>query len=434
MDADFLQIFDDFGRRYWPLLVSGSFLVAWLFHWFLFRQQMKVLLGRYRKHQITDRKRRAQLLESEERLRTILASVQTGVTVVNPSTREIEFVNPVACGMFGVDKNKLVGRCIEEFEVKDSLVNPSAAVSAAAGANMHQRELLRENGERFPVLEKVVPITINKTVFTMKSYLDLTELDFTRKQVERLHMNLTKRVQELHCLFGVSGFLKQLSLTLPEVVQKVVNLLPLAMKYPHLAVARLTLGDFVAVSEPFDVTSHQLYFPIEVAGKAHGAVEVCYLDTPPDLEDDEVFSREEHVLLETIAGRLSTYLETQQVDQDRAMFKGLMDATSDPVFLVDSQTEHIIYVNIVACRLLGLNRVDILAKDFSSLFTVAGGFSAFCSQLQGAGVGEFIDVELSFAAPIRPYPDFRVMGSWAGTANNGRLVVMFKNQRNQWEA
>ncbi len=432
MDADFLQIFDDFGRRYWPLLVSGSFLIAWLFHWFLFRQQLQGLLKRYRKHQVMDRKRRAQLRESEERLRTILASVQTGVTVINPVSREIEFVNPVACDMFGVDKDKLVGRCIEEFEVKNSPVNHHLDASALEGANMHHRELIREGGGRFPVLEKVIPITINKTVFTMKSYLDLTELDFAKKQVERLHTNLTKRVQELHCLFGVSGFLKQLSLTLPEVVQKVVNLLPLAMKYPHLAVARLTLGDFEAVSEPFDKILHQLHFPIEVAGEVHGSVEVCYLDTPSGSEED-AFSKEEHVLLETIAGRLSTYLETQQVDQDRAMFKGLMDATSDPVFLIDSQTEHVIYVNVVACRLLDMNRLDILAKDFSSLFVVAGGLTELCSRLQGAGLGEFLDIELAFVDQARPYPDFRAVSSLAGTKDNGRLVVMLKNQRNQWE-
>lgn len=431
MDADFLQMFDDFGRRYWPLLVSGSFLVAWLFHWFLFRQQMRGLLGRYRKHQLTDRKRRAQLRESEERLRTILASVQTGVAVVNPATREIEFVNPVVCTMFGVDKDKIVGRRIDEFEVEESAVNHHLNKPGAGGGNMQHRELLRESGERFPVLEQVVPITINKTVFTMKSYLDLTELDFTKKQVERLHTNLTKRVQELHCLFGVSGFLKQLSLTLPEVVQKVVNLLPLAMKYPHLAVARLSLDDFVAVSEPFEKTSHELHFPIEVGGEVHGAVEVCYLDVPPGT--DEIFSREEHVLLETIAGRLSTYLETQQVDQDRALFKGLMDATSDPVFLVDNQTEHILYVNVVACRVLGLNRVDVLAKKFSELFLVTGGFAEFGAKLQDAGVGNFLDVELDFVEVSRPYPDFRAVGSLSGSPDHGRLVIMLKNQRNQWE-
>ncbi len=431
MDADFLQVFDDFGRRYWPLLVSGGFLVAWLFHWFLFRQQMQGLLGRYKKHQITDRKRRAQLRESEERLRTILASVQTGVAVVNPATRAIEFANPVACALFGVDKDKIVGRRIEDFEIKDSAGNYHFEKGERDGSNMHQRELLRETGERVPVLEKVVPITINKTVFTMKSYLDLTELDFTKKQVERLHANLTKRVQELHCLFGVSGFLKQLSLTLPEVVQKVVNLLPLAMKYPHLAVARLTLDDVEAVSEPFTKTCHKLHFPIEVGGEEHGLVEVCYLDTPPGTE--EIFSREEQVLLETVAGRLSTYLETQQVDQDRALFKGLMDATSDPVILIDSQTEDILYVNMVACRVLGLDRLDALAKKFSELFVVSGGFAVFCSQLQGAGVGRFVDIDLCFADVSRSYPDFQAGGSVSGGKDHGRLVIILKNQRNQWE-
>ncbi len=193
MDADFLQVFDDFGRRYWPLLVAGGFLVAWLFQWVLFRQQLRGLLGRYRKHQIRDRQRRAKLRESEERLRVILASVQTGVTVVNPATREIEFVNPAACAMFGVDPDKLVGRRIEDFELKDSVVTYHFDSAHNDGSTIRHRELLRETGERFPVLEKTVPVTINNSVFTLKSYLDLAELDFVRKQVEG--SNLTKGVQ-----------------------------------------------------------------------------------------------------------------------------------------------------------------------------------------------------------------------------------------------
>lgn len=87
MGTDFLVAFDDFGRRYWPLLMPAVFLAAWLFHYFLFRQQLRIVLRRLRKHQITGRTGRQQLKESEERLRIILSAIQTGVAVVNPVSR-----------------------------------------------------------------------------------------------------------------------------------------------------------------------------------------------------------------------------------------------------------------------------------------------------------------------------------------------------------
>ncbi len=396
MGSDLFVLFDDFSRRYWPLLIPAVFLAAWLFHYFLFRQQLRLILRRLRKHQVTGRKGRQQLQESEERLRTILSAIQTGVAVVNPVSRMIEFVNPAACKMIGLDKGKIIGRPIEEFEVKEGEGGEELDEFrniVSGGENVRHRQLLRSTGEHFPVLEKVVPTTINGSVFTLKTYLDLTDLAITRNQVERLHTNLTKRVQELHCLFGVAGFLGDPSLTQSEVMAKISQLLPLAMQFPHLAEAEVSVNGHGASTENYQATPWRMGCDIEVAGEKRGAIEVSYLEHPP-VDGERVFSREEQALVETVCSRLARYLEGLEAAQDRALFKGLMDHTSNAVFVFERRTGALSYVNVQACHMLGMLRQELLARDFARLFSLEGGIEALSAHLEEEGVGSSKNIEL----------------------------------------
>lgn len=394
MGADFLVVFDDFSRRYWPLIIPAVFLTAWFFHLFLFRQQLRFVLQRLRRHQISGRKERRRLQESEERLRIILSAIQTGVAVINPTSRKIEFVNPAACKMIGLAKESIVGRRIEEFELREGRRTADefrGLVSAADG--VRHRHLHRSGGEHFPVLEKVATITINGVVFTLKSYLDLTELAVTRRQVERLHANLTKRVQELHCLFGVAGYLGDASLTQGEVLTKVTRLLPPAMTFPHLAGARLSLDDQVTATEKFQETPWRMSHTIEVAGDKRGQLEISYLEDP-SLEDERLFVKEERGLLETVCLRVARYLEGLEAAQDRALFKGLMDHTSDAVFVFEQGSTRLTYGNLPACHLLGLQRQELLTRTLADIFTLEDGTVGLISLLEEQGVGRSIVVEL----------------------------------------
>lgn len=394
MGTDFLVAFDDFSRRYWPLLMPAVFLAAWLFHYSLFRQQLRIVLRRLRKHQITGRKGRQQLQESEERLRIILSAIQTGVAVVNPVTRVIEFVNPAACKMIGLGKEKINGRRIEEFEVKegDEELEEFRGLGSR-GENVRHRELLRSTGEHFPVLEKVVPITINGSVFILKTYQDLTDVAITRRQVERLHTNLTKRVQELHCLFGVAGFLGDPSLTEPEVMDEICRILPLAMQFPHLAGAKVYVENYEARTENYEATPWQLGAHIEVGGERRGGVEISYLEHPP-VDGERLFSPEEQALVETVCSRLARYLAGQEAARDRALFKGLMDHTSNAVFVFEGQTGALTYVNMPGCHMLGMLRQELLSRDFEAIFSLDGGMEVLRSHLEEEGVGSSKDIEL----------------------------------------
>ena len=273
INHELITWFDEIGRRYWPILLPAACLLVWWFHYALFKRQLRSALMRFRHRQIAGIARRRELQESEERLRVILSSILTGVTVVNPHNRKIEFVNPAACQLLGGKKKEILGRQIEDFELAVEELDEGDSGFSLLTDTPKQRQLITLQGERLPVLENTSSITIHGAPFLLRSYLDLSELTQARHQVEQLHSNLTKRVQELHCLFGVTGLLAQDHLSGQELLQRVVNLVPLAMRRPHFAVARIELAGTVVSSETFVQTSWHLQRPVFVSGEEQGRVE-----------------------------------------------------------------------------------------------------------------------------------------------------------------
>ncbi len=371
MSADFIASFDEFGRRFWPLFLPVVCLFAWWFHYLLFKRQLKSALFRFRHRQIAGIARRRHLQESEERLRVILSSILTGVAVIDPRNRQIEFVNPAACRLLGGKKNDIIGRRIEEFELAVEELSGDDTGFSLLPDQPKQRHLTTLNGEALPVLENTSSIIIHGAPFLLKSYLDLSELVRARQKVELLHSNLTKRVQELHCLFGVTGLLAQALLPRQELLQRVVNLIPLAMRRPHFAVARIVLGDCSVSSETFVQTSWHLQRPIFVGNAEAGKVEVCYIKDP-SITSEDIFEREEISLVETLAQRLGRHFDSKQAEKEQSVFSQLLDSSPGGLFVVEVVSQCFYYINNHGCVLLGLRHDDIVGRQFSDVFALDG--------------------------------------------------------------
>lgn len=367
MSADFIATFDEFGRRFWPLLLPLICLFAWWFHYLLFKRQLKSALFRFRHRQIAGIARRRQLQESEERLRVILSSILTGVAVIDPRNRQIEFVNPAACRLLGGPKKDIIGRKIEDFELTIEELAPNDPGLSLLTNKPKQRHLTTLNGEALPVLENTTSITIHGNHFLLKSYLDLSELTKAQQQVEQLHSNLTKRVQELHCLFGVTGLLAQDNLPQDELLQKVVNLIPLSMRRPHFAVAKITINDISVSSETFVQTTWHLEQVIMISNIPCGKVEVCYLKDP-DFNSDDIFEKEEISLVETLAQRLGRHFDAKLAEKEQSILSQLINSAPVPLLLIDISSTQIYSVNMAACAIVGLRHEDLIGQQFSTIF------------------------------------------------------------------
>src|SRR3972149_3484497 len=93
--------------------------------------------------------------------------------------------------------------------------------------------------------------------------------------------DLRKRIKELNCLYGISNLMETPSISLEQICQGVVDLLPPAWQHPEAACARIVLEDQEFKTENFKGTPWRQASDIIAHGQPIGSVEVCYLEERP---------------------------------------------------------------------------------------------------------------------------------------------------------
>ena len=127
---------------------------------------------------------------------------------------------------------------------------------------------------------------------------------------------LTERVKELTCLYGIAQIAGQPGMSLDEVLQSVVELLPAAWQYPEIASARITLDDTAYETPGFREGPQKQTAAIVVSGSARGAIEIVYVEQKPEL-DDGPFLKEERNLIDEVARQVAIIIERRQAAKDK---------------------------------------------------------------------------------------------------------------------
>ncbi|MCK5056729.1 MAG: PAS domain S-box protein [Candidatus Aminicenantes bacterium] len=114
------------------------------------------------------------LEESEERLRTILNSLQVGIIIIDAETRIITDTNPAVAAMIGAPEEEIIGSpwhrfvCLPEKESYPML-------DLGEEANNSERILLNAKGEEIPILKTVSQITLSGQRYLLESLIDISE-------------------------------------------------------------------------------------------------------------------------------------------------------------------------------------------------------------------------------------------------------------------
>ncbi|MFC2041106.1 PAS domain S-box protein [Chloroflexota bacterium] len=132
-----------------------------------------------------------------------------------------------------------------------------------------------------------------------------------RKQMEQ---NLSERNKELQCLYSIDMIGTRSELTLDEIYEEVVNLLPAAFQYPEITSARLTLRDKKFETKNYKDTDWKQSSVIKVNGVEAGEVQIVYLEEKPEL-DEGPFLEEERQLVNSVAEQLARITETKQAEE-----------------------------------------------------------------------------------------------------------------------
>ncbi len=131
-----------------------------------------------------------------------------------------------------------------------------------------------------------------------------------RKTTIELH----ERVKELSCLYGISRLVEENNLTVDEIIQRTVELIPPSWRYPEITCARIKLNNRSYKTKQFRKTDWVQAQKIRVNNENIGVLEIFLLENKSE-KGDGPFLGEERSLLNAIAERLGHIIEHKQANE-----------------------------------------------------------------------------------------------------------------------
>ena len=181
------------------------------------------------------------------------------------------------------------------------------------------------------------------------------KISFKPSQVSPSPNALAERIKELNCLYGISNLFENQDVSLPWIMQRAVELIPAAMQYPENACARISLEGQEYTSQNFKPTRWCQNTTIVLNGNRVGAVDVYYLQAPPE-GGGGPFLEEEDRLLRAIGERLSRVLwlkrSEEALKESEERYRVLTEQISEAVALV--QNSRFCYVNPEFCKIFNV--------------------------------------------------------------------------------
>ncbi len=154
--------------------------------------------------------------------------------------------------------------------------------------------------------------------------------DNLERQVRERTVDLEERVKEQNCLYGISALVDTPDISIEEIIQGTVDLIPHGWQYPEIACARIVLEEKEFRSAKFEESIWKQTTDMFVHGNPIGTVEVHYMDEKPE-EDEGPFLREERSLINAIARRLEHAIEHREADETLAQLAAIVESSNDAI-------------------------------------------------------------------------------------------------------
>ena len=157
----------------------------------------------------------------------------------------------------------------------------------------HRAALIRHNG-RWEIIES-------------------SERKEMREALQKKTDDIAERIKELNCLYGISNLAEKPGISLEEILQRTVDLIPPAWQYPEITGAQINLEHQAFKTNNYKETIWKQ--SAAIIGKNHriGTLNICYLEERPKSEEGP-FQKEERNLINAIAGRLGNIVEHKQME------------------------------------------------------------------------------------------------------------------------
>jgi len=125
------------------------------------------------------------LLESEDRLRRILDSLQSGIVIIDPDTHRIVDINPAIIALLEIPCEKIIGSLCHNFmcpweKGSSPITDEGQAIDRA------ERVIIRPDGKEIPVIKTVSTVKFKGRPHRVEMFLDISERKRLEKELQAL--------------------------------------------------------------------------------------------------------------------------------------------------------------------------------------------------------------------------------------------------------
>ena len=307
------------------------------------------------------------LQESRERFRVAFDSANIGQCLVDLQGNLLR-VNGAMCSIFGYSKEELESMTVNDIAHPDDQDLSPRFIERATSGEITRSEFEKRyfHKEGHIVWGRVTSALVREADGTPKHFISHVQ-DITERLL--LEHALQERVKELNCLYGISQLMIKPGISLDEIFQGTVELIPPAWQYPEITNARILLEDQEFKSEGFEETTWQLRCDINLQGKPVGWVEVYYKEERPEI-DEGPFLKDERNLLNSICERLGRIVQRMRAEEalqkSTSELTNIIETAMDAILTVN-EDQLLVMINPAAERLFGFECKDVVGKPLNEL-------------------------------------------------------------------
>jgi len=196
--------------------------------------------------------------------------------------------------------------------------------------------------------------------------------DITRRK--RAEHALNERVKEFQCLYDIGNIAQRPEITLDELYQEVVNLLPTGWQYTKIACVRIIIDGKEFKTKNYRKSEWKQSADIKVSGKKAGVIEVNYLEERPEV-DEGPFLKEERLLIDSMAGRLGRITERKKIEEalqeSERSYRELFESALDAIWVHDLAGD-ILKANKATEKLTELGSEELAKENIQGFLSKEG--------------------------------------------------------------